>query len=70
LHEGERRKRDNKQLVRSGCSLLVSAIAETYEREMRDLPWSEYLTTVVVELHRLRCGVKAEKALLLPSKAP
>jgi hypothetical protein len=49
---------------------LVSAIAETYEREMRDLPWSEYLTTVVVELHRLRCGVKAEKALLLPSKAP
>ena len=68
-----RRKRGNKQLVCSGCGHLVGAIAETYEREVRDLPWSEYLTTVVVELYRLRCpdcGVKAEKASLLPSKAP
>jgi transposase len=40
---------------------------------VRDLPWSEYLTIVVVELYRLRCpdcGVKAEKAPHLPSKAP
>jgi hypothetical protein len=49
-----RRKRGNKQLICSGCGELVSAIAETYEREVRDLPWSEYLTTVVVELYRLR----------------
>src|ERR1039458_8920045 len=68
-----RRKRGNKQLVCSGCGHLAGTIAETYEREVRDLPWSEYLTTVVVELYRLRCpdcGVKAEKAPLLPSKAP
>jgi transposase len=68
-----RRKRGNKQLVCSGCGQAVSAIAETYEREVRDLPWSEYLTTVVVELYRLRCprcGVKAEKVPVLPSKAP
>jgi transposase len=68
-----RRKRGNKQLVCSGCGHLVGAIAETYEREVRDLPWSEYLTTVVVELYRLRCpdcGVKAEKVPQLPSKAP
>ena len=68
-----RRKRGNKHLVCSGCGQLVSTIAESYEREVRDLPWSEYLTTVVVELYRLRCpdcGVKAEKVPLLPSKAP
>ena len=68
-----RRKRGNKQLVCSGCGQAVSTIAETYEREVRDLPWSEYLTTVVVELYRLRCpdcGVKAGKVLLLPGKAP
>jgi transposase len=48
-------------------------IAESYEREVRDLPCFEYLTTVVIELHRLRCpgcGVKVEKVPLLPSKAP
>ena len=68
-----RRKRGNKQLVCSGCGHLVGTIAETYEREVRDLPWSEYLTTVVIELYRVRCpdcGVKAEKVPLLPSKAP
>ena len=46
--------------------------AEVYEREVRDLPWSEYRTTVVIELYRVRCpecGIKAEKVALLPSKA-
>jgi transposase len=68
-----RRKRGNKQLICSGCGQLVSTIAETYEREVRDLPCFAYLTTVVVELYRLRCprcGVKAEKVPQLPSKAP
>jgi len=68
-----RRKRGNKHPVCSGCGRAVDAIAASYEREVRDLPWSEYKTTVVVELHRMRCpdcGVKAEKAPLLPSKAP
>jgi transposase len=48
-------------------------MAEVYEREVRDLPWSEYRTTVVIELYRVRCpdcGIKAEKVPLLPSKAP
>ena len=68
-----RRKRGNKQLVCSGWGHLAGTIAETYEREVSDLPWSEYLTTVVMELYRLRCpdcGVKTEKVPLLPSKAP
>ena len=43
------------------------------EREIRDLPWSVYRATVVVEVHRLRCpecGVRVEKIEQLPSKAP
>jgi len=50
----------------------VKEIAEVYEREVLDLPWSEYRTMVVIELYRVRCpgcGVKAEKVPLLPSKA-
>jgi transposase len=68
-----RRKRGNKQLVCSGCGRMVSTIVQTYEREVRDLPWSAYKCTVVVELYRVRCpdcGVKTEKVPLLPSKAP
>lgn len=68
-----RRKRGNRVLVCSGCGRRVDEIAEICEREVRDLPCFEYRTTVVVELYRLRCldcGVKAEKAPQLPSKAP
>ena len=68
-----RRKRANKLLVCSGCGMPTSEIVASYEREVRDLPWSMYRTTVVVELYRVRCpdcGVKAEKVPLLPSKAP
>jgi transposase len=68
-----RRKRGNRQLECSGCGRRIGDIAETYEREVRDLPWSEYRTTVVIELYRVRCpdcGIKAEKVPLLPSKAP
>jgi transposase len=68
-----RRKRANKLLVCSGCGMPTSEIVASYEREVRDLPWSTYWTTVVVELYRVRCpdcGVKAEKVPLLPSKAP
>jgi transposase len=59
--------------VCSGCGHGASAIAEVYEREVRDLPCFEYRTTVAVELYRVRCpdcGVKAEKVASLPSKAP
>lgn len=68
-----RRKRGNRVYVCSGCGRRVDTMAESYEREVRDLPCFEYRTTVVVELYRLRCpdcGLKAEKVLQLPSKAP
>ena len=66
-------RRKSGKLVCSVCGGAVSKIAEVYEREVRDLPCFEYRTTVVVELYRVRCpncGVKAEKILQLPSKAP
>ena len=68
-----RRKRGNRKLVCSGCGRRIDEIAEVYEWEVWDLPWSEYRTTVVTELYRVRCsgcGIKAEKVPLLPSKAP
>ena len=40
---------------------------------MRDLPWGEYQTTVVIEVYRVccpECGVRVEKVPQLPSKAP
>src|SRR5580658_9565676 len=67
------RQRGNRKLECSGCGRRVDEIAETYEREVRDLPWSEYRATVVIELYRVRCpdcGIKAEKVTQLPSKAP
>jgi len=48
-------------------------VQDVREREIRDLPWSVYRATVVVEVHRLRCpecGVRVEKIEQLPSKAP
>jgi transposase len=68
-----RRKRGNLKLVCSGCGKRVNDVAAAYEREVRDLPCFEYLTTVVIELYRLRCpvcGVKAERVAQLPSNAP
>jgi transposase len=68
-----RRKRGNRLLVCSGCGKRVRGIVETYEREVRDLPCFEFRTTVVIELHRVRCadcGIRTEKVPLLPSKAP
>jgi transposase len=59
-----RRKRGNRKLVCSGCGRNFADAYDSYEREVRDLPWSEYRTTVVVELYRVRCpdcGIKTEK---------
>jgi transposase len=68
-----RRKRGNRKLVCSGCGRKFTDAYDSYEREVSDLPWSEYRTTVVVELYRVRCrdcGIKTEKVPLLPTKAP
>jgi transposase len=68
-----RRKRGNRKLTCSGCGRRVSKIADSYEREVRDLSCFEYRTTVLIELSRVRCpdcGIKAERVEQLPSKAP
>jgi transposase len=68
-----RRKRGTRKLICSSCGRHCSEIHDATEREVRDLPWSEYKATVVVELHRVRCpecGPKIEKVAQLPSKAP
>jgi len=68
-----RRKRGNRKLICPQCGRRVHTIHEVYERSVRDLPCFEYRTTVAVELYRIRCpqcGVKAERSVQLPSKAP
>lgn len=68
-----RRKRGNRKIECSGCGRKFTDIYDTSEREVRDLPWSAFSATVVVEVYRVNCpdcGVKREKVPLLPSKAP
>jgi transposase len=68
-----RRMRRSRALICSGCGKRVREVVDASEREVRDLPWGEYRTTVVVEVFRVRChdcGVKIERVPQLPSKAP
>ena len=68
-----RRKRGNRKLECSGCGRRFSDAYDCNERAVRDLPWSEFRTTVHVEVYRVKCpdcGVRVEKVPLLPSKAP
>jgi len=68
-----RRKRGNRKLECSGCGRKLADAYDWNERAVRDLPWSEFRTTVHIEVYRVKCpacGVKAEKVPLLPSKAP
>ena len=68
-----RRGRQGRTLICSGCGKRVRDLVDVSEREVRDLPWGEYRTTVVVEIWRVRCpdcGVKIERVPQLPSKAP
>lgn len=68
-----RRKRRPRPLICSGCSRRVRDVHDVSERQVRDLPWGEYRTTVFVEIYRVRCpdcGVKIERVAQLPSKAP
>src|SRR6202795_5241717 len=68
-----RRKRGNRKLICSGCGRKFTDAHDYNEREVRDLPWGEYRTTVVIEVYRVccpQCGVKVEKVPQLPRKAP
>ena len=68
-----RRKRGTQKLICSGCGRKFTDAHDSREREVRDLPWGEYRTTVVIEVYRVccpNCGVKVEKVPQLPSKAP
>jgi transposase len=68
-----RRKKGNKLLRCSNCSGVCKTLEEVREREVQDLPWRKYQTTVVVEYYRVRCpkcGVRVELLDQLPSKAP
>jgi transposase len=68
-----RRKRGNRKLECSGCGRKFQAAYDSNERAVRDLPWSEFKTTVHIEVYRVKCpdcGVRIEKVPLLPSKAP
>jgi len=72
LKLGARRKRGNRKLECSGCGRKFPEIYDVRERAVRDLPWSEFQTTVFLEVYRVQvldCGVKREKAPLLPCKA-
>jgi transposase len=68
-----RRKRGNRKVECSGCGRKFSEVYDAGERAVRDLPWSGFQATVWVEVLRVKCpdcGVKREKILQLPSKAP
>jgi transposase len=68
-----RRKRGNRKLICSGCGRKFTDAHDYNEREVRDLPWGEYRTTVIIEVYRVccpNCGIKVEKVPQLPSKAP
>jgi transposase len=68
-----RRKKGNELLRCSNCGGFCKTVEEVREREVRDLPWRKYQTTVMVEYFRVRCpkcGVRVELLDQLPSKAP
>ena len=68
-----RRKRGNRKIECSSCGRKLHEPYDLTERAVRDLPWGEFQTTVYIEIYRVKCpdcGVKREKVLPLPSKAP
>jgi transposase len=68
-----RRKGGNRKIECSGCGRKFREFYDVSERAVRDLPWSAFQTTVYIEIYRVKCpdcGVKREKVLQLPSKAP
>lgn len=68
-----RRKGGNRKLICSGCGRPVADVHDSYEREVRDLPWRKYQTTVIVELYRVscpQCGVRVERMPHCRAKHP
>jgi transposase len=68
-----RRKRGNRRIERSGCGRKFREFYDGSEGAVRGLPWSEFQATVYIEVYRVKCpecGVRREKVLQLPSKAP
>ena len=68
-----RRKGGNRKIECSGCGRKFREFYDVSERAVRDLPWSAFQTTVYIEIYRVKCpdcGVKRERVLQLPSKAP
>jgi len=48
-----RRKRGNRKLKCSGCGRKFEEVYDCNERAVRDLPWSEFKTTVHIEVYRV-----------------
>ena len=68
-----RRKRGNRGIECSGCGRKFREFYDANERAVRDLPWGQFQTTVYIEVYRVKCpecGVRREKVLQLPGKAP
>ncbi|HUY12857.1 MAG TPA: ISL3 family transposase [Terriglobia bacterium] len=68
-----RRKRGHRKIECSGCGRKFREFYDVSERAVRDLPWGQFQTTVYSEVYRVKCpdcGVKREKVVQLPSKAP
>src|SRR5580693_10685679 len=68
-----RRKRGNRKLICSGCGRKFSDAHDFREREVRDLPWGEYRTTVIIEVYRLccpQCGVRLRRCRNCRVKRP
>jgi transposase len=49
-----RRKRGNRKLICSGCGRKFTEANDSYQREVRDLPWRKYQTTVITVLSASR----------------
>ena len=65
-----RRKRGNRKLECSGCGRKFSGAYDCRERAVHDLPWSEFKTSVHIEVYRVKCPDCGVRVPLLPSKAP
>ena len=55
-----RRKRGNRKLICSGCGRKFTEAHDYYQREVRDLPWRKYQSTVIIELYRVLSRVRGK----------